>query len=338
MASQDWIDKDFYAVLGVSKEATEAEVKKAYRSLAKKYHPDRNAGDAAAEQKFKEISEAHDVLADPEQRKQYDAIRAMGSGARFAGGSDGAGFEDLFGDVFGGGRTRTRYSTGGAQNINFEDLFGGAGFGGGFGGGGGYTGGYGPGGFDPRHQAPPAKGEDITTSTVIPFRSAMDGTTVKLQRGNGSSTTVRIPQGVRDGQKLKLKGKGHSGAGGNGDLILTVKVGEHPVFARRGSTDDLTVTVPITFPEAALGGTIQVPTVDGTPVSLKIPAGTSSGRKFRVKGKGVSTSKGTGNLIVTVEIHVPQELNDDARAAAEAFGAASAEEDPRAHVMARAHE
>lgn len=338
MASQDWIDKDFYAVLGVSKEATEAEIKKAYRSLAKKYHPDRNAGDEAAEQKFKEISEAHDVLADPEQRKQYDAIRAMGSGARFAGGSDGAGFEDLFGDVFGGGRTRARYSTGGAQNINFEDLFGGGGFGGGFGGSGGYSGGYGPGGFDARFQAPPAKGEDISTSTLIPFRSAMEGTTVKLQRGNGSSTTVRIPQGVRDGQKLKLKGKGHTGPGGNGDLILTVKVGEHPVFARRGATDDLLVTVPVTFPEAALGATIKVPTVDGAPVSLKIPAGTSSGRKFRVKGKGVSTSKGTGNLIVTVEIQVPQELNDDARAAAEAFGTATAENDPREHVMARAHE
>ncbi|MDO5618603.1 DnaJ C-terminal domain-containing protein [Kocuria sp.] len=341
MASQDWIDKDFYAVLGVSKEATDAEIKKAYRSLAKKYHPDRNAGDAAAEQKFKEISEAHDVLADPEERKEYDAIRAMGSGARFAGGADGAGFEDLFGDVFGGGRTRTRYSTGGGHNINFEDLFGGAGFGGGFGGGSysdGYSGGFGPGGADPRFQAPPAKGEDITTSTVIPFRSAMEGTTVKLQRGNGSSTTVRIPQGVRDGQKLKLRGKGHSGPGGNGDLILTIKVGEHPVFARRGSTDDLTVTVPITFPEAALGATIKVPTVEGSPVSLKIPAGTSSGRKFRVKGKGVTTTKGTGNLIVTVEIQVPKELNDDAKAAAEAFAAATAEVDPREHVMARAHE
>ncbi|KAA9395347.1 J domain-containing protein [Kocuria coralli] len=345
MASQDWIDKDFYDVLGVSKEATDAEIKKAYRTLAKKYHPDRNEGDAAAEQKFKEISEAHDVLADPEERKQYDAIRAMGSGARFAGGSDGAGFEDLFGDVFGGGRTRARYSTGGTQNINFEDLFGqfgGGGFGGGRGSAGGYGGGYGPGGYDgaydPRYQAPPAKGEDITTSTLIPFRSAMEGTTVKLQRGNGSSTTVRIPQGVRDGQKLKLKGKGHSGPGGNGDLFLTVKVGEHPVFSRRDGSDDLAVTVPISFPEAVLGATIKVPTLDGKPVSLKVPEGTSSGRKFRIKGKGVPTSKGTGNLIVTVEIEVPKVLDDDARRAAEAFAEATSGEDPRAHVMARAAE
>ncbi|ROZ65622.1 J domain-containing protein [Kocuria soli] len=338
MASQDWIDKDFYDVLGVSKEATDAEIKKAYRTLAKKYHPDRNAGDAAAEQRFKEVSEAHDVLSDPEERKEYDAIRAMGSGARFAGGSDGAGFEDLFGDVFGGGRTRARYSTGystgGAQNINFEDLFGGGGFGGfGGGGAGGYTGGY-----DPRYQAPQPKGEDITTSTLIPFRSAMEGTTVKLQRGNGSSTTVRIPQGVRDGQKLKLKGKGHSGPGGHGDLILTVKVGEHPVFSRREGTDDLAVTVPVSFPEAALGATVKVPTWDGKQVSLKVPAGTSSGRKFRIQGKGVTTKKGTGNLIVTVEIEVPKELDDDARQAVEAFAAATADHDPRAHLLERAGE
>ncbi|MDO4253824.1 MAG: DnaJ C-terminal domain-containing protein [Kocuria sp.] len=332
MASQDWIDKDFYAVLGVSQEATEAEIKKAYRSLAKKYHPDRNAGNADAEQKFKEISEAHDVLTDPEERKQYDAIRAMGSGARFAGGTDGTGFEDLFGDVFGGGgRTRARYSTGGAQNINFEDLFGGFA-------GDGSSRGHGAGGFGSPFQASPPRGEDITTSTVIPFRSAMEGTTVKLQRSDGGSTTVRVPQGVRDGQKLRLKGKGQSGPGGPGDLILTVKVGGHPVFARRGATDDLTVTVPITFPEAALGATIKVPTLDGTPVSLKIPAGTSSGRKFRVKGKGVTSVKGTGHLIVTVEIQVPRDLDDDARAAVEAFAQATDGEDPRAQVMGKAHE
>lgn len=329
MASQDWIDKDFYAVLGVSKEASEAEIKKAYRSLAKKYHPDRNAGDAEAEKKFKEISQAHDVLTDPEERQQYDAIRAMGSGARFAGGADGSGFEDLFGNLFsGGGRGSSRYASGGSTTINFEDLLGGAGFGGG-----GFSQ-----GFDPRFQAPAAQGENITTSTVVSFRDAMQGTKVTLRRGS-DSTTVRIPQGVRDGQKLKLKGKGHPGPGGNGDLILTVKVADHPVFSRKPGTDDVLVTVPVTFPEAALGATIKVPTPDGSAVSLKIPAGTSSGRKFRVKEKGVKTARGVGNVIVTVEVVVPDTLSDTAAAAVRSFAEATADEaDPREQMMARAYE
>ena len=327
MASQDWIDKDFYSILGVSKDASAADVKKAYRKLARQYHPDQNPGDTEAEQRFKDITEANSVLSDPEERKQYDAIRAMGSGARFtAGGPGGAGgsanFEDLFGDIFGGGgRRRTTYTT----------------TGGGFGGGGGFEDlfsqfGGAPGGY----QAPPARGEDIRTETTIPFRSAVNGTTVRLRRGNGQETTVRVPAGVRDGQRLRIAGKGHSGPGGPGDLYVTVRVRPHPFFTRVEGTDDVEVTVPVTFPEAALGATIEVPTLDGGTVRVKVPAGTSSGRRLRVKGRGISTAGGAGNLLVTVEVHVPAELGEEARAAVLAFAEATAGEDPRADLARKA--
>lgn len=331
MASQDWIEKDFYDVLGVAKDASEAEIKKAYRSLAKKHHPDRHPGDPAAENRFKEISEAHDVLADPEQRQQYDQIRAMGTGARFAGGAGGGGFEDMFGDAFGGGRTR---GPGGSGSFTFEDLFGG---GGGFGGGGFGGGGFGgqPGGYG-GFQQPPAKGEDMAATTTVSFRDALEGTTVRLRRSGGGTTTVKIPQGVRDGQKLKLRGKGHSGPGGAGDLILTVSVGTHPVFSREEGSEDLAITVPVSFPEAALGATIHVPTPQGGTVSLRIPEGTSSGRRFRVKGRGFTRGANTGSLIVTIEVDVPAELDDSAREAVQAYAAATEGIDPRAELMQKA--
>ena len=180
------------------------------------------------------------------------------------------------------------------------------------------------------------EGENLTTSTLISFDDMMQGTTVRLRRGDGKTTTVKVPQGVRDGQKLKLRGKGHSGPGGPGDLILTVKVGGHPVFARKEDSDDLLVTVPVSFPEAALGATIQVPKPAGGTVSLRIPAGTSSGRRFRVKGAGVPAAKGAGSLIVTVEVAVPAELDETARRAVEDFAAATADSDPRAQLLERA--
>ncbi len=341
MASQDWIDKDFYSVLGVSKDASPEDVKKAYRKLARKYHPDQNPGDAAAEKKFKDITEANSVLSDPEEREQYDAIRAMGSGARFtaggpagAGGAGGAGFEDIFGDLFnGGGGSRRRYTTSSGGG-GFEDLF--AQFGGAQGGdtrfstGGGFGGQGGFGGY----QAPPTKGEDIHTTTTIPLRSAYHGTTVKLRRGNGQTTTVRVPKGVKDGQRLKIAGKGHTGPGGNGDLFVTVKVKEHPFFTREGQ--DVHVTVPVTVSEAGLGATVQVPTLDGGHVSVKVPAGTSSGRRMRVRGKGFTTGSSTGNMIVTVQIQLPADLDDAAKEALRTFAEATGDFDPRASLTEEA--
>ncbi|MBK4121577.1 DnaJ C-terminal domain-containing protein [Kocuria rhizophila] len=341
MASQDWIDKDFYSVLGVSKDASPEDVKKAYRKLARKYHPDQNPGDAAAEKKFKDITEANSVLSDPEEREQYDAIRAMGSGARFtaggpagAGGAGGAGFEDIFGDLFnGGGGGRRRYTTSSGGG-GFEDLF--AQFGGAQGGdtrfstGGGFGGQGGFGGY----QAPPTKGEDIHTTTTIPLRSAYHGTTVKLRRGNGQTTTVRVPKGVKDGQRLKIAGKGHTGPGGNGDLFVTVKVKEHPFFTREGQ--DVHVTVPVTVSEAGLGATVQVPTLDGGHVSVKVPAGTSSGRRMRVRGKGFTTGPSTGNMIVTVQIQLPADLDDAAKEALRTFAEATGDFDPRASLTEEA--
>ena len=322
MAGQDWLEKDFYALLGVPKDAEQPAVKKAYRKLARQLHPDHNPGDAKAEAKFKEIGEAYSVLSDPEQRQQYDQLRAMaGGGPRFTAGSraegpGGAGFEDVFGGLFGGGgNSRVRYSTGGG---GFEDVLGGLFGGGGFG-----------------QARGPRRGTDLTASTTLQFRTAAEGSTVSLGV-EGRTVNARIPAGVRDGQKIRLRGKGRPGDVGAepGDLVITVSVEPHPVFTAEGTT--LKVTVPVAFDEAALGATIEVPTLDGTPVKVKVPAGTPSGRTLRVKGKGIVTPKGTGDLLVTVQVVVPQRLSPAAREAVQAFGIATSGEDVRADLRARA--
>ena len=321
MTGQDWLEKDFYAVLGVPKDADQPTIKKAYRKLARQLHPDHNPGDAKAEARFKDIGEAYSVLSDPEQRQQYDQLRAMAGGARFTAGSragapgGGAGFEDLFGGMFGGaGGTRVRTSTGGG----FEDVLGGLFGGGGFG--------------QPRG---PRRGIDLTASTPLPFRTAAAGSTVSLSV-EGRTVNARIPAGVKDGQKIRLRGKGRPGEPGGepGDLVITVTVEPHPVFTADGTT--LKVTVPVAFDEAALGATIEVPTLDGTTVKVKVPAGTPSGRTLRVKGKGIVTPRATGDLLVTVQVVVPQKLTPAAREAVQAFGIATSGEDPRAELMARA--
>jgi molecular chaperone DnaJ len=385
VSTKDFVEKDFYKVLGVSKTATDDEIKKSYRKLARKYHPDANKGDAKAEEKFKEISEAYTVLSDAKQRKEYDDARSLfGGGFRAPGSAGGAGsFPFDLGDIFGGGDTGT------GSRGRVGDLFGGV--------------------FGTRtaQQTRPRRGADVETEATLTFNDAIDGTTVALRltgegacptcrgtgaksgsvprvcpacqgtgqssrnlgsfafsepckecRGRGlvvddpcpacsgsghamSTRTIqaRIPAGVADGQRIRLKGKGTSGEHGGpaGDLYVRVHVTPHPVFGRSG--DNLTVTVPVTFTEAALGAEIKVPTLRGVPVSIRIPAGTPNGRTFRAPGKGVRRKDGTnGALLATVAVQVPQKLNGTAREALESFRDATAGEDPREDLLRRARQ
>ena len=301
MASQDWFEKDFYKILGVSKDAPEAEIKKSYRKLARQFHPDSNPGDAKAEAKFKEISEAFSVLSDSEQRKEYDAVRAMGGGARFTAGSQGAGgFEDVFSNLFGGGAR---------------------GFPGGFGG-----------GFD----FGPAAGVDLTARTSLDFIDSIKGATIKLSLQGMEPLNVKIPAGVQDGQKIKLRGKGRPSPNGgpSGDLIVTVRVKPHPVFTRDGA--NLRVTVPVTFTEAALGANILVPTLGGEPVKLKIHPGIPNGRVLRIQGRGVDAGNTRGDLLATIEVAVPAHLSEKAKKALQDFQEVMPNEDPREDLLTRA--
>lgn len=323
MANQDWFDRDFYKSLGVTSDASETDIKKAYRRLAKDLHPDKNPDDPAAEKRFKEVSEAYSVLSDATQRKEYDAVRTMShGGARFTAGSGpSGGFSD---DVFSGffSRQSGRGTGQGGSNVNMDDLLAGL-----------FTNGGGAAGFG----SSPRTGADVEAATSLTFRQAVEGDTVTLRRADGSTVTTRVPAGVRDGQKIRLRGKGNPGPGGNGDLILTITVEPHPLFGRAG--DDLTVTVPVTFPEAALGAQIAVPTFDGSTVTVKLPAGTPSGRTLRVKGKGVRRKDGSpGDLLVNVLVAVPQKLDGAAREAVEAYASASAADDPRAGLFAQARQ
>ena len=313
MASQDWFEKDFYKILGVAKDVSDAELKKVYRKLARQYHPDSNPGDAKAEARFKEISEAFSVIGDKEQRKEYDAVRAMGGGARFtggAGGPGGAGFPGGFGGAAGGG--------------GFEDVFANL-----FGGGGGARGGFG--GFGPQ------RGSDLTMTTTVDFIDSIHGATLKLRLNNaGDATSVKVPAGIQDGQKIKLRGKGQQSPNGGepGDLLITVKVKPHPVFVRDGN--NLRVSVPVTFAEAVLGATISVPTLGGEPVKLKVAPGTPNGRVLRVKGKGVQSAKGAGDLLAAVEVAVPAHVSEKAKKLLAEFEAELPDANPREDLLNRA--
>ncbi|MFJ2935074.1 molecular chaperone DnaJ [Streptomyces sp. NPDC087219] len=387
MSTKDFVEKDYYKVLGVPKDATEAEIKKAYRKLARENHPDANKNDAKAEERFKEISEANDILGDPKKRKEYDEARALfgNGGFRSPGGPGGGSFNFDLGDLFGGTQ--------------------GGGAGGGFGGGGGIGdvfGGLFNRGAGAGTRTQPRRGQDIESEVTLSFTEAIEGATVPLRmssqqpctacsgtgdkngtprvcptcvgtgqvsRGSGggfsltdpcvdckgrgliaenpcevckgsgrakSSRTmqVRIPAGVSDNQKIRLRGKGAPGerGGQNGDLYVVVHVDAHPVFGRKD--DNLTVTVPVSFTEAALGGEIKVPTLGGPAVTLKLPAGTPNGRTMRARGKGAVRKDGTrGDLLVTVEVAVPKELDDKARDALETYREATASEDPRAELF-----
>lgn len=386
MTSADWATKDFYKVLGVSKDATAEDIKKAYRKLARANHPDSKPGDTAAEDRFKQIAEAYDVIGDPAKRKQYDELRTYGGGfgpftTGRPGGQGGQPFD--VGDFLGG------HAGGGGFSDIFGTMFGG-------------------GGAGRTRQSAPRRGADIETDATISFTDAVEGVTVSLRlssdapcpdcsgtgarsgtvprvcpecdgvgmhaasvggaftmnetcpscRGRGlvvddpcptchgsgrgmSSRTIqaRIPAGVKDGQRIRLRGKGASGERGGpaGDLFVNVKVSPHPLFGRKG--DNLTLTVPISFDEAALGSEIKVPTLDGAPVTVKIPPGTPNGRTFRVRGRGVQRTSGPsaghrGDLLVTVEVHVPAVLDEKARQAVLAYREASAGGDLRANLFA----
>ncbi len=303
MASQDWFDKDFYKVLGVSKDVSEAELKKTYRKLSRKFHPDTNPGDAKAEAKFKEISEAYSVLSDSKERAEYDQMRAMGPGPRF---NPGAGGQQYSGGFPGGA------NMGGGFEDVFANLFGGGGF-----------------------NRGPQRGADLSMSTTLDFIDGVKGTQLKVRIGSGE-TTIKIPAGVQDGQKIKIAGKGQASPNGGpaGDLIISVTVKSHPVFTRDGM--NLRVTVPVTFTEAVLGATIQVPTLGGEPVKLKVAPGTPNGRVLRVKGRGVVTAKGEGDLLATVDIAVPSNVSDKAKKALEAFEELLPEHDPRSELLNKA--
>ena len=389
----DWAQKDFYAELGVKKDATTAEIKKAYRKLARENHPDSNPGDTAASQakhdKFMAVAEAYDVVGDPEKRKKYDEMRTLYGSGGFRGGfggGAGGGFnlDDLLRDRGGAGGAG---GPGGFGDV-FGDLFGGFGRG--------------------RTQAQPRtqKGADAETTATIGFTDALEGVTISLRltsdapcpdcsgtggkpgtkphicpecegagfivntagggfslnetcprcggrqliydepcptcqgSGHGLSARViqaRIPAGVKDGQRIRLKGKGAPGHSGGpaGDLYVTVKVTPHRLFGRRG--DNLTLDVPISFDEAALGADVKIPTLGGAPVTVKVPAGTPSGRTFRVRGKGSRKKDGTyGDLLATVQVQVPGTLNAQARAAVEAYRAAGNEPTLRANLFSEA--
>jgi molecular chaperone DnaJ len=363
-AQREWFEKDYYRTLGVDTNATAKEITKAYRSLARDLHPDKNPGDSTAEERFKEVAAAYDVLGDEARRKEYDEVRSMGPmaglGGRGGPGQGGftfnvedmSGLGDLFGGMFGrGGRGR-----GGAAS-----------------------------GVGPR------RGADITAQLTVDFKDAVTGITTTLFlttdvqcstchgsgarpgtapvmcaacggrgvvddnqgmfsfsspcrvcggqgvriedpcptcRGTGAEVRqrevrTRIPAGVKDGQTIRLKGRGGPGRNGGpaGDLLVELKVLPHPLFGRSG--DNLTVTVPVTFAEAALGGDIDVPTLDGERVTLRLRPGTQSGSRHRVKGKGITTKHGSGDLIVTVEVQVPEQLTDDQRSAIERLAAAT---------------
>ncbi len=375
-AEREWFEKDYYEILGVSQDADAKEITRAYRKLARENHPDANPGDDAAEERFKEISAAYDVIGDAEKRAEYDEVRRLGPmaggfgqpGGGFGGAPGGFRFQgdvgDL-GDLFGGLFTRGSGARGAASSRR-------------------------------------RRGNDLAADLHLSFADAVHGvtTTVHLTsdavcstcEGSGArpgtqpkvcttcqgrgvldenqgpfsfsqpcpvcagrgvviedpcptcggrgverrprEVKVRVPAGVADGAHLRLKGRGEPGANGGkaGDLHLRVHVAPDRHFGMSGR--NLTLTVPVTFAEAALGADIQVPTMDGEPVTLRLPPGTPNRRTLRVKGRGVATSKGTGDLLVTVEVAVPSRLNADQRRALEAFAEAS-DETPRAALEAR---
>ncbi len=289
--------KNPYDILGVRPDASQDEIKRAYRKLAKQHHPDRNRGDKSAEAQFKDVQAAYEVVGDPQRRRQYDQFGAGGPMPEFRQwqGHGAQGFEDV----------NVNFSNIGDLSSIFEQFFAP---------GGGRSGGR---GRSARHaRRKPQTGANLEHRVEISFEEAVRGTTreILLSGANGKPERIafRVPAGVTDGQKIRVRGKGHHGPGGRGDLLIVCGVQPHAHFRRDG--DDLLLEVPVSFAEAALGATVEIPTLDGT-VNLKIPAGTSGGTKLRLRGKGVGNARSgdVGDLYVEIRIAVPKELSDDAR-------------------------
>ncbi|HZM79365.1 MAG TPA: molecular chaperone DnaJ [Candidatus Limnocylindrales bacterium] len=370
MSSKDWLEKDFYTVLGVSKNATAADIKRAYRKLARELHPDHNPGNSSSEDRFKAVSEAYDVLSDDRKRAEYDEMRSLFESGAFRRGAraGGAGQPFDLNDLFGQGTGRDQRFSG----ASFSDLFGSI-----------FSGGGGPASY----RTAPVRGRDVEAEIMLDFLDAVRGVDVPVTlrapgvcdtchgtgakpgtkprtcpycggsgvvnrnqgafgfaepcrdcqgvgtivdekcpecHGTGGVTktrtlNVRIPPGVADGQRIRLAGRGEPGERGGppGDLFVRAILRPDPIFGRAG--DDLTVTVPVTFAEAVFGAEVRVPTLEGM-VKVKVPPGTPSGRLLRVRGRGVPKRDGhQGDLLVTVEIVLPEKLSEEAREALETF-------------------
>ena len=305
MAAKDLYEKDLYKILGVSKKDDAATVKKAYRKLAKDLHPDKTKGDKKLEDRFKEVSEAYEVLSDEKKRSEYDEMRdaftsgripkggAPGGGG-FPGGFQAGGFEDIFG--------------GGSQGDIFSTLFGGG-------------------------RRGPTKGRDLQTETTISFRDSIFGREINLRIDNQTVTT-RVPAGIKDGGKIKLKGRGAPGQAGPGDLLVVVHVTKHPVYTRE--ENNLLMVLPVTFSEAALGADIPVPTLKGEEITVRLAPGTVNGKVLRVKGRGVTKDHESGDLLITVEVQVPRRLSAAAKKSLEIFAEETKDDSPRRDLKERA--
>jgi molecular chaperone DnaJ len=304
MAAKDLYEKDFYKTLGVDKQAAADEIKKKYRALARDLHPDKTKGDAAKEDKFKAVSEAYEILSDAKKRAEYDEARSLyergGFRSPHGGGGQGADFSEMF-------------SGGNPQDI-FANLFGAG------------------------ARRGPRKGQDLQTEATISFRESVFGTTLDLRlatdRGLAQNISARVPTGVQDGAKIRVKGKGAAGEAGPGDLFIMLHVKPHPIFSRAG--ENLTLNLPVTFTEATLGADIKVPMLSGDDVTVRIAPGTSNGRTLRVKGRGIVKGSTTGDLLVTIQVQVPQRVDEKAAEALKQFAEATAAEDVRSDFVKKA--
>jgi DnaJ-class molecular chaperone len=307
--------KDLYAVLGVSRQASQDDIKKAYRKLAKTYHPDLNPGNKDAEQKFKEISQAYDILADADKRKRYDAgeIDATGQEQAPRGG--------FYRSYSAGGRGSKYSNFDFGEEFSAEDIFADL-FGGGFGG---FRGGAGPGGAGTgartRSYRTQARGGDVNYSIRVGFVEAATGARKRIRLADGNTVDVTIPAGWEDGQSLRLKGKGKPGLGGGpaGDAYVKINVEPHAFFRRDGN--DIHLDLPISLQEAVEGGTVTVPTVSG-PVSMKIPAGSNTGKTMRLRGRGIAPKNGgtKGDQFVHLKVVLPDEQDEELKSFARKWG------------------